>query len=293
MAVVNASTNYCKILPEHLSFGCVAQGYVYRLQVTVVNKCGKPQALKVHVTTGDNEKNRLKSNFVPQKIAPGTKQSFTIDLAAENSGGASFMLHIEQSVNHVTVSRRVSALVVPLDVFKHVAKSLTLQKRPIYRNGVNVIGAIGGADESRSIITASGASVLSEAMMDETDVGELLDLPLIDGVYFDHTTMKLCVDEKLLEVVVGDFDNDESIRQTMEKRSHRLDQLEDKGYHTLRSIQYTSANVGSGRNSPQTLKQGSMGSDMGALSPVPLGEGLDLEGSSIIQGDGLAEPSLV
>lgn len=240
---------FIKILPEHLSFGCVSQGYVYQLTITVANKSSNPQSLKVSITPGHGEKNRLKSNFVPTKIAPGTKQQFTIDLCADVPGGSNFQLTIEQSLNRVKVMRRVSALVVPLDVFKHVAKSLTLQKRPIYRNGVTVIGALGGIDESRSVITASGASVLSEAMMDENDMADLMDLPLVDGIYFDHTTMELKVDDKLCRVEVGDFDTEESKSRTHAKRSDRLDHLEDKGFHTLRSIQYSAPN-GSGRSSP-------------------------------------------
>ena len=264
---------FVKILPAHLSFGCVSQGYVYQLTVTVINKSSNPQSLKVSVAPGKGEKNWLKSNFVPKKIAPGTKQTFTIDFAAHESGASNFNLAIEQSLNHVTTSRRVSALVVPLDVFKHVAKSLTLQKRPVYRNGVTVIGALGDADASKSIITASGASVLSEAMMDDADVGELLDLPLVDGIYFDHTTMELKVDQKLCEVMVGDFTLEDSIEKTLEKSSERLDILEDQGYHTLRSIQYTG--FGDGKNSP---KMGSFVRD----SSVNVDEDLLDAGSSVL-----------
>lgn len=242
-------TIFIKILPEHLSFGCISQGYVYQLTVTVINKSSNPQSLKVGITPGKGELNRLKSNFVPTKIAPGTKQLFTLDLSADSPGGASFTLSIEQSVNRATVTRRVSALVVPLDVFKHVAKSLTLQKRPIYRNGVNVIGALGDADASRSIVSASGASVLSEAMMDENDMADLMDLPLVDGLYFDHTTMELKVDSKLCQVSVGDYDVDKSIENTLNERSSRLDYLEDKGFHTMRSVASTIA-AESGRASP-------------------------------------------
>ncbi len=266
---------FIKILPAHLSFGCVSQGYVYQLTVTVINKSSNPQSLKVSVTPSKGEKNWLKSNFVPKKIAPGTKQTFTIDFAAHEAGASNFNLSLEQSLNRVSTSRRVSALVVPLDVFKHVAKSLTLQKRPVYRNGVTVIGALGDADASKSIITASGASVLSEAMMDDADVGELMDLPLVDGIYFDHTTMELRVDEKLCEVHVGDFTLEDSIEKTLEKISERLDHLEDKGYHTLRSINYTG--FGDGKNSPK------MGSFVGRDSPATI-EGMDLDAGSSVLG---------
>jgi hypothetical protein len=225
-----------KILPDYLSFGCVSQGYAYSLNVTVINKGDKPQALRVTISQSDKEPNKLRSHFVPIKIASGTKQVFRIDLLAEFAGTCSFTLHITQGQNRHTEIKRVSALIVPLDVFKHVAKSLTLQKRPIYRNGVTVVGALGGAEESRSVVTASGASVLSEAMMDDADLEELLDLPLVDGVYFDHSTMELRVDEELCKVEVGDWTVEESVAQTLQSHRERMDDLEDRGFHTARSV---------------------------------------------------------
>ena len=257
-----------KILPEHLSFGCVSQGYVYSLVVTVINKGDKPQALRVTVSQQEKEMNRLRSHFVPVKIAPGTKQHFNIDLVAEHAGAAAFVINIEQELNRNKETKRVSALVVPLDVFKHVAKSLTLQKRPIYRNGVSVVGAIGGPDESRSIVTGSGASVLSEAIMDEGDLDELLELPLVEGLYYDHHAQCLRTDSPLCEVEVGDWSVEESIERTTRNRAARLDQLEDKGCHTLRSVQLT---IGGERSAYQKF-----GGSVSRDSPSPvLGAGLD------------------
>jgi len=272
-----------KILPEHLSFGCVSQGYVYSLVVTVINKGDKPQALRVSITQGEKEMNRLRSHFVPIKIAPGTKQSFNIDLVAEHAGAAAFVLHIEQELNRKTETKRVNALVVPLDVFKHVAKSLTLQKRPIYRNGVSVVGAIGGPDESRSIVTGSGASVLSEAIMDEGDLDELLELPLVDGIYYDHHTGCLRTDSALCDVEVGDWSIEESIERTNKQRATRLDHLEDKGFHTLRSVQLT---LGGERSAYQKFGHGSSARERDRDSPSTIlgggGGGLDGDSSILI-----------
>jgi hypothetical protein len=266
-----------KVLPEHLSFGCVSQGYVYQMVVTVINKGDAPQALRVTVSQSETEHNRLRSHFVPVKIAPGTKQMFNIDMIAEHAGAAAFSLHIEQGLNRRTEIKRVNALIVPLDVFKHVAKSLTLQKRPIYRNGVTVKGAIGGMDESRSIVTGTGASVLSEAIMDEADLEEMLDLPLVDGVFFDHVSRTLQVDEKLCAVDVGDWSVEDSIEKTAKLRADRMDQLEDKGSYTLRSIQLAGLGTegGDGRFGSGVLRKGD-----GNRAPSP-SAGLDT-GSSII-----------
>ena len=193
--------------------------------------------LKVSVQPGEGERNRLKSHFVPLKVASGVKQSFSLDLIAEESGTSTFFLVVEQSVNRVTVTTPVKALVVPIDVFRHVAKSLALQKRPIYRNGVTVLGAIGSADDSRSIVTGGGASVLSEAIMDDADIEELAELPLVDGLYFDHHNGVLIFDDKLAQVAVdGDSTLEEGIKKTNEMRCKVLDDLEDQGYHVARSV---------------------------------------------------------
>lgn len=228
---------YVEISPPTLSFGCVSAGYVYKLAVTVANKGPRPQMLKVSVIPEEGERNRLKSHFVPLKIASGVRQSFSVDLIAEEAGSSTFYLVMEQSVNRMTIKTPVKALIVPIDVFRHVAKSLSLQKRPIYRNGVTVLGAIGTAEDSRSIVTGGGASVLSEAIMDDADIEELAELPLVDGLYFDHHNGVLMFDDKLADVVVdGDYTLEEGIERTNEMRFKVLDDLEEQGYHVARSV---------------------------------------------------------
>ena len=274
-----------QVFPPHLSYGCVSQGYVYNLTVTVVNKGSKPQSLKVHVRREESEQNRLRSNFVPIKIAPGTKQVFTCDLIAEYAGASKFQLIIEQGINNMSTSKTVQAMVVPLDVFRHVAKSLTLQKRPIYRNGVMVLGAIGAMDDSRSLVTG-GSTVLSEAIMDDADMEDLIDLPLFNGVYYDHANQCLGVDQKLCEVVVsGDFTLEDSIEKTGAARGERLDELEDKGWHTTRGQELMAMNhtrsgatspfLGGGASSPHSLDLDGGSLTLGAMDSVNLSGMMD------------------
>ena len=242
---------FIEVQPSHLSFGCVSAGFVYKLQVSVANKGSRPQILKVVVIPDEGEKNRIKTNFVPIKIAPGVKQSFSLDLYAEESASTSFTLVVEQSVNRTQVKTPVKALVVPIDVFRHVVKSLTLQKRPIYRNGVSVVGALGSTDDSRSIVTSGGASVLSEAIMDDADIEEIMDLPLVDGLYYDSHSQLIKFDEKLAAVCVdGEFTLEESKERTMQMRNKILDDLEDRGFHAERSVLATKTRMSNSRNSP-------------------------------------------
>lgn len=242
---------FIDIQPSHLSYGCVSAGFVYKLQVSVANKGSRPQILKVSVTPDEGEKNRIKANFVPMKIAPGVKQNFSLDLYAEESASTSFTLIVEQSVNRKQVMVPVKALVVPIDVFRHVVKSLTLQKRPIYRNGVTVVGALGSTDDSRSVVTSGGASVLSEAIMDDADMEEIMDLPLVDGLYYDSHSQTIKFDEKLAAVVVdGEITLEESKEKTAQVRNKQLDDLEDRGFHAERSVLATKTRISNGRSSP-------------------------------------------
>ncbi len=242
---------FIEVQPSHLSFGCVSAGFVYRLQVSVANKGSRPQILKVAVIPDEDERNRIKTNFVPMKIAPGVKQSFSLDLYAEESASTSFTLIVEQSVNRMEVRTPVKALVVPIDVFRHVVKSLTLQKRPIYRNGVSVVGALGATDDSRSIITSGGASVLSEAIMDDADMEEMMELPLVDGLYYDSHAGVVKFDEKLAAVYVdGEISLEESKQKTSQMRNKQLDELEECGYHVPRSVLASKTRMSNSRNSP-------------------------------------------
>ena len=174
--VINDEKTYIDVYPEHLSFGCVAVGFVYALTVKITNKGPKPQAFKVRIVPNPDvqrDDSRVRVKFVPMKIAPGVKQEFHLELVASSPGAQSFDLQITQGINKLPLLFTIKALIVPLEVFKHVAKSLSLQKRPIYTNGVVPMGAMGTADDSRSVVTGR-ASILSEAIMDDADLVDLV-----------------------------------------------------------------------------------------------------------------------
>lgn len=238
--VLNDEKVYIDIFPEHLSFGCVAAGYVYSLKVSIGNKGPKPQAFRIHCATiPEQQESRLRVKFVPLKVAPGVRQEFSLELIANSTGALIFELQITQGVNKVTVPFAVKALVVPVEVFKHVAKSLTLQKRPIYTDNVVVLGKIGSSDDSRSIVTGR-ASVLSEEIMDDADLTELMELPLVEGTYWDATAKKIVTDKELCRIIVDcNYTIEESIKRTNEARERRVNDIEDEGNYaesTVRSL---------------------------------------------------------
>jgi len=260
---------YVEVFPEHLSFGCVAAGYVYSLRVSMVNKGPKPQAFRIRCAhePKDRDESRLRVKFVPSKLAPGVRQDFSLELIAHSTGAINFELLITQGINKLTLPFPVKALVVPLEVFKHVAKSLSLQKRPIYTNGVVVLGQIGSMDDSRSIVTGR-ASVLSEAMMDEGDLDELQDLPLVEGVYWDAVRKRIVTDAELCRIVVGsDFGLEESVSRTMDLREKRTHEIEDEGNYCLSTvramakqaashIKFSAGHVGDGLQQGSHLESG-------------------------------------
>jgi len=261
-AAVADTACWIEVYPEHLSFGCVAAGYVYELKINVVNKGPKPQALRVRcdnpasfsATTGGNNHpdapSRLKVVFVPVKIAPGVRQEFTVQLIANKSGAINFDLLITQGINKHTLSYPVKALVVPVEVFKSVAKSLALQKRPIYTNGVSVLGQIGSADDSRSVVTGR-ASVLSEAMMDEADVDDLLDLPLVPGTYWDAENKVMVADKELGRIFVDCSQSlEDSIERTNDLRELRRHAIEDEGNYCMETVLGMGVGAAAGAGSP-------------------------------------------
>lgn len=129
--VIEDDKVYTHVSPEHLSFGCVACGFVYSLTVRITNKGPKPQAFKIRIlphADASRDCSRVRVKFVPMKIAPGVKQEFQLELLAYSPGAQSFDLLITQGVNKLPLAFVVKALIVPLEVFKHVAKSLSLQK---------------------------------------------------------------------------------------------------------------------------------------------------------------------
>lgn len=68
-------------------------------------------------------------------------------------------------------------------------------------------------------------------------------MPLIESVYFDHTTKKLCVDKKLLDYRIDPTAKLEVITsQVACEREQRLGELEESGKYTKRLIDQLVAN---------------------------------------------------
>lgn len=199
------------VLPENLTYGCICQGFVYQLKVTILNKGNRPQYFrvfcnpKVDPRSLDQKTNPApKIIYEPRSVASGLSISFIIEMRAELAIYTLYELEIVESINRSTITKDISALVVPLDVFKKVSKAAELQDMSLYRNGVRPVSTAVPVEEF-SLISGGGpdapppsiASIISEALMDVDDIEELSELPMTPNLYFDPFEKCLKIDEQL------------------------------------------------------------------------------------------------
>jgi hypothetical protein len=188
------------ISPDSLSFGCVCQGFVYQLSIQLTNKLPTSQRLKFTCNAGhENEANAMTVIVEPVALALGMTMTIILELRAYAADMSYFQLNVCQSgFPDDIVTLPLEAFVVPLDVFKLLKRALTLEKRDILRKNVVLIGSTLSADE-RSAATG-GPTVYSEALMDDDQVEDLLDLPLVLNVYWDPNLEELKYSRELGKV---------------------------------------------------------------------------------------------
>jgi len=244
----NEAKDLFHITPDYLSFGCVCQGFIYELNMNVTNKSLRPMHIRVSCISYKGEKNRLKSNFEPKKVAPGMSINIVLEYHADYPTTSNFEIKVARGINEETITKNVSAYVVPMDIFKNIAKSLQLQKKSLYRNGVKPVGTTNTIVlDEKSILSrstssptqgfAATASILSEALMDEDDIEEFLDLPIFRNIYWDPRIKQMFIDKTLGHVEVdGKLTVEQSIKLTEDLWDKRCDELESNGYYTLRTI---------------------------------------------------------
>lgn len=247
----NLDRDSVSILPDVLSFGCICQGFVYQLNVTISNKCGRPQYFRVICKSRESEQNIIKSIFTSRSVAPGLSISLILELKAVCAMKSVFELNVVGSDNlSITNKKEVSAFVVPLDVFKHVTKAWRLQKKNIYRHGVKPVSTTQPVEEISLISTGitsshppSIASVISEALMDNDDIDDLLELPMQPNLYWDPFEKCIRVDSELGKVLVEpSWSVEDSIGHTHAMWDKRYKELEEQGYYTIRTIERLAEN---------------------------------------------------
>jgi len=183
------------ISPSRLNYGVVSAGFYYNMKFAVQNNSLHPIRVRITCTPSLQEQNAIRLVYLPDKIAPGINVAMTLELTAEFVGMSTFTLQIVQSADSRVYTRLVEANVISPDTFKYVKKSLQLQKRPIYRKNVTSVGAITGLDTTS---VGTPATSFSETLiMDDEDIQDLLDLPMVANTYWDPFDKVLRIDPEV------------------------------------------------------------------------------------------------
>ena len=135
---------------------------------------------------------------------PGLSISFTLEMRAEHAINSFYELSIVEGINRSTIRKEISAYIVPLEIFRQISKAAELQDRSVYRHGVKPVSTTLPIEEI-SLISGGGpnsvppsiASIISEALMDENDIDELLELPMAPNMYWDPFEKSLKMDPEL------------------------------------------------------------------------------------------------
>jgi hypothetical protein len=152
------------------SFGYLGAGFVYKLKVSLTNIGEALERFKVLIQTDDPEEpNDITCDFKVTNLAPGMSVRFNLELRAESCYETTYTMLITTSSSKITEMRVISALVIPQETFKKVARSLMLRDRGIYASGVSCVGQLSGENAGPSII--SGApTIYSEALIDDEEL---------------------------------------------------------------------------------------------------------------------------
>jgi hypothetical protein len=185
------------ILPKKLTFGVISAGFYYNLRFSVQNNTLTPVRIKIHCTPVEGEQNSIRLVRLPDRIAPGMSIEILMELTAEIVGISMFNLQITQSADPRIYSRTIEANIVSPETFKYVRKSLQLQKRPIYRKNITSVGLIIGLDGGSTRSSHTATSLSETLIMDDDDIADLLDLPIVQNVYWDPFEKKLRIDPEV------------------------------------------------------------------------------------------------
>lgn len=197
------NTDKVIIAPHKLNYGVISAGFLYNLKFTVQNNTTTPMRIRVACTPLKGESNTIRLVHLPDIIAPGLATTLLLELTAEFPMSSRFLLTVTQNHTSEVFSKEVEANIVTTQTFKHVKKSLVLQKRPIYQANVRVVANIPDFDTMMEDLHnySSSATFSEAALLDEDDIDDLLSLPMVHNVYWDPFSKCLRLDPALGKVL--------------------------------------------------------------------------------------------
>lgn len=190
------------IYPERLDFGIVSAGFLYKLKFSVQNNTTTPMRIRLTTSPLKGSQNTIRLVNFPDIVAPGLEAVLYLELTAEYPMVSKFLLSVAQNQSSEVYTKEVDANIVSAETFKHVKKSLILQKRPIYEPNVTVFANIPNFDTlTEDLLNHSSSATFSEAiLLDDDDIEDLLNLPTAHNVYWDPFSKCLRLDPKLGKV---------------------------------------------------------------------------------------------
>jgi hypothetical protein len=197
------SSEYDKasIYPAKLTYGVVSTGFLYNLKISVQNNAKSPMRIRVTCTPIKGEKNTIRLVNLPDIVAPGLATTLYLELTAEFPTSSQFILTVAQNHSSAVYTREIEANVVSTETFRHVKKSLILQKRPIYQPNVKVVANIPFFDTLTDELPNYSSATFSEAvLMDDDELDDLCNLPMAHNVYWDPFAKCLRIDPRLGKV---------------------------------------------------------------------------------------------
>ena len=143
--------------------------------------------------------NKMYCTYEPVRLAPGIRSYVDLHLSAEVEGIAECKFSVVESSTGREIERRIRAYVVPSQVFKTLHKHMELMhNNPEYnilKDGVATVGKVAHAHGSQK-------SLDEESNLDDEELAEIRDMPIVHGCYFDPWTKTMRCDPDLLKVHV-------------------------------------------------------------------------------------------
>jgi hypothetical protein len=197
-----------EINPAELSYGVVGQGFIYSLDMIVRNRADNPQRLRIKAhrrseNPDAQDGNKIKAVYDTKQLAMGCSILVKLELHADFAENATYDLVIEGHSDAAYVVTPLSALIIPMDGYKYFAKSLSLQNKPVLREGVKIIGVANKVEDKSMAISLAGTaytsqtsatSIMAEALLDEDDIDDIIDYPITQTTYWDPLSKKLVLD---------------------------------------------------------------------------------------------------
>ena len=188
------------VTPDPVTFGSLSQGYAYSMTLKIHNHTKGSVRIKACCTPLDPEyaRNEVIVSFMPTQIAPGMTTSIFIKINAAVVGTTKYKLCIDYGLYEKFVLEKIlSAYVMPIDMYKNLSKQLMVNNRKILLENVTAISRLLDCTIDKSM---SSSTVYTSNLLDDEDLDELNDLPIISYCYFDLGSQKLVLDPQLAEV---------------------------------------------------------------------------------------------